>query len=315
MQTSPATGQHGSMWQTLFLLTFPPLSWAGNAIVGRLAAGSVPPVTLNFIRWALAALILTPWVWKSVRAHRVALRANAGLIVVLGVLSIASYNAFQYLALTTSTPINVTLIGASMPLFLLLVGVIFFREPVERWHVAGALLCLVGVSFVLVRGEPERLAQLAFVPGDLFMLVASITWSGYTWLLRKRRPNLPLPVFLYAQILAGCAVSVPFVIWETGVAGEHIAWSWQTVAILLYVATIPSLLAYFAWDLAIARAGAQLPVFFISLTPVFAALLSTVLLGEWPHWYHGVGLVAILAGIAIAQPGLRQRFARRPHRN
>ena len=52
---------------------------------------------------------------------------------------------------------------------------------------------------------------------------------------------------------------------------------------------------------AIARAGAQLPVFFITLTPVFAALLSTLLLGESPHWYHGVGLVTIAAGIGLAQ--------------
>jgi drug/metabolite transporter (DMT)-like permease len=51
----------------------------------------------------------------------------------------------------------------------------------------------------------------------------------------------------------------------------------------------------------VVRAGAQLPVFFITLTPAFAALLSTLLLGEWPRWYHAVGLVAIMIGIAIAQ--------------
>jgi drug/metabolite transporter (DMT)-like permease len=288
-------------WQTLFLLTFPPLSWAGNAIVGHIAAGAVPPITLNFLRWLIAALLLTPLAWRGVVEHRAALRRHAGLITVLGMLSIASYNALQYLALTTSTPINVTLIGASMPLFLLLVGVTFFREPVRRQHVVGALLCLVGVSFVLVRGDLARLAQLDFVSGDLYMLAATVAWSGYTWMLRKNRPTLPLTVFLYAQIIAGVVVSVPFVSWELGVAGEQIAWGWKTVGILMYVATVPSLLAYFAWDRAIASAGAQLPVFFVTLTPAFAAMLSTLLLGELPYWYHGVGLAAILVGIWIAQ--------------
>lgn len=75
----------------------------------------------------------------------------------------------------------------------------------------------------------------------------------------------------------------------------------QGRGILLYVATVPSLLAYFSWDRAIARAGAQLPVFFITLKPVFAALLSALLLGDWPRWYHGVGLVAIATGIGLAQ--------------
>lgn len=297
----PSTARRHPDWLTLFLLTFPPLSWAGNAIVGHIAAGAVPPVTLNFLRWVLAGLLLTPLAWRDFRLHAGALRQHLGLIVLLGMLSIASYNALQYLALTTSTPINVTLIGASMPLFLLLVGVTFFREPVRGKHVAGALLCLLGVGFVLLRGDLSRLTQFDFVPGDLFMLAATLAWSGYTWLLRKRRPDLPLIALLYAQILAGIAVSVPFVAWELISGGGRIVWDWKTAGILTYVATVPSLLAYFAWDRAVARAGAQLPVFFITLTPAFAAILSTLLLGEWPHWYHGAGLAAIIAGIWVAQ--------------
>lgn len=300
MPTS-AAGTRRLDWTTLFLLTFPPLAWAGNAIVGRLAAGTVPPVTLNFVRWLLAGLLLAPYAWRGVIEHRETLRRHAGVIVAMGVLSIASYNAFQYLALTTSTPINVTLIGASMPLFLLVIGVACFGATAKPSHVAGALLCLVGVSFVLVRGEPGRLAQLDFVAGDLFMLAATIAWSFYTWLLRKRRPPLPLPVLLFAQIVTGVIAIAPVAAWELSTLREPLAWSGKVAGILLYVATVPSLLAYFAWDRAIARAGAQLPVFFITLTPVFAALLSTLLLGDWPRWYHAAGLVAIAVGIWLAQ--------------
>nr|WP_234825135.1 EamA family transporter [Cupriavidus necator] len=93
-------------WTTLFLLTFPPLSWAGNAIVGRLAAGTVPPVTLNWVRWVLAGMLLAPFAWRGVIAHRAALRRHAGVISAMGILSIASHNALQYLALTTSTPLT-----------------------------------------------------------------------------------------------------------------------------------------------------------------------------------------------------------------
>ncbi|SCU76993.1 conserved membrane hypothetical protein [Cupriavidus necator] len=288
-------------WTTLFLLTFPPLSWAGNAIVGRLAAGTVPPITLNSVRWVLAGLLLAPFAWRGVIGHRAALRRHAGVITALGVLSIASYNALQYLALTTSTPINVTLIGASTPLFLIVIGAICFGERVKPWHVAGALLCMVGVTFVLVRGELGRLAQLDLVAGDLFMLAATIAWSGYTWLLRKQRPAVPLPVLLFAQIVTGVLASAPVTAWELMTLDQPLQWNGKVAAILLYVATIPSLLAYFAWDRAIARAGAQLPVFFITLTPVFAALLSTLLLGDSPRWYHAVGLAAIAAGIWLAQ--------------
>lgn len=50
------------------------------------------------------------------------------------------------------------------------------------------------------------------------------------------------------------------------------------------------------------RTGSQLPMFFLNLTPVFAALMAVVLLGEFPELYHVVGLVLIVAGIVLANP-------------
>ena len=86
--------------------------WAGNAVVGRLVTDLVPPITLNFLRWAVAFVLLLPlgaWV----------LRRGSGLwshwkrYAVLGLLGVGCYNALQYLALKTSTPLNVTLVAAS----------------------------------------------------------------------------------------------------------------------------------------------------------------------------------------------------------
>ncbi len=114
----------------------PPLLWAGNAIVGRLLVGSVPPVTLNFLRWALAAMLLLPLAWQSLRRPR-EIFARWRYLAALGVLGVGTYNALQYLALVTSTPINVTLIAASTPVWMLAVGALAFGEhpsptPVAR---------------------------------------------------------------------------------------------------------------------------------------------------------------------------------------
>ena len=96
---------------TALLLTVPPLMWAGNAVVGRMVSALVPPITLNFLRWAIAFFILLPlaaWV----------LRRGSGLwshwrrFTVLSLLGVGCYNALQYLALQTSTPLNVTLVAA-----------------------------------------------------------------------------------------------------------------------------------------------------------------------------------------------------------
>ena len=99
---------------TALLLTLAPLLWAGNAIVGRLVRDAVPPMTLNWLRWSLALLILLP-------LGRAMLRPGSGLLTdwrryaLLGLLGVGLYNALQYLALQSSTPINVTLVAAGMP--------------------------------------------------------------------------------------------------------------------------------------------------------------------------------------------------------
>jgi drug/metabolite transporter (DMT)-like permease len=167
---------------TAALLVTAPLLWAGNAVVGRLVHAMIPPITLNFFRWVLAFAILLPL------AHGV-LRKDSPLwphwrrYAVLGLLGIGLYNALQYMALQTSTPINVTLVGSSMPVWMLAVGALFFGASVTRQQLLGAVLSITGVLIVLSRGEWNQLLALRLVPGDLFMLMATASWSFYSWLL------------------------------------------------------------------------------------------------------------------------------------
>ena len=69
---------------------------------------------------------------------------------------------------------------------------------------------------------------------------------------------------------------------------------------LVYVAVGPSLIAYRCWGLGVAEAGPAMAAFFGNLTPVFAALLSAALLGEWPQWFHGAAFLLIAAGILVS---------------
>ena len=109
------------------LLTLPPLMWAGNAVVGRLMVGHVPPLTLNALRWALAALLLAPLAWRVWR-DGAAIRAAWVYLLVIGTLGVGAFNSLQYVALVTSTPLNVTLINASMPLWMLVVGAVGYAQ-------------------------------------------------------------------------------------------------------------------------------------------------------------------------------------------
>lgn len=286
--------------RTAALLVLPPLFWAGNAVAGRLLVGEASPLAVSALRWALALLLFAPFAWAAVREHWGALRAQWRTVAALGVLGVGCYNSFQYVALQTSTAVNVTLIAASTPVFVLASGALFFGERVRPAQWLGAACSLGGVLAVLARGEPGNLLRLSFVAGDLVMLAANATWTAYTWLLRKRRPALPFAPFLTAQMVVGLAAILPFTALEAALGLSRVQPTATVAVVLLYMALFPSIAAYYAWDRGIARVGAVIPVYFANLTPVFAALLSTLLLGEAPHGYHFAGLALIVLGIHLA---------------
>jgi drug/metabolite transporter (DMT)-like permease len=276
-------------------------------VVGSLVVGAIPPLTLNALRWALALVILMPLGWRILRRPREIVERWPHLAL-LGLFGIGCYNAFQYLALRTSTPINVTLIAASSSLFMLLVGFAGYRVRPTWRQMAGAMFSVVGVLLVLSRSSVHTLLELRFVPGDLFMLAATLAWAFYSWMLARppasmrgaARPAWNWAEFLAAQLLFG-------VVWASLAAGAelrvhptHIEWTPWIVAALAYVAIGPAIIAYYAWGAGVARVGPTIAAIFSNLTPLFAALLSLAMLGDVPHWYHAVAFVLIATGIVIS---------------
>ncbi|WP_137173220.1 DMT family transporter [Massilia sp. HP4] len=288
---------------TALLLTIPPVLWAGNAIVGRLVRDAVPPMTLNLIRWSIALAVLLP-------LGRAALRAGSGVLAnwkrysMLGLLGVGLYNSLQYLALQSSSPINVTLVASGVPVWMLLVGRLFFKVPVKRKQVAGAVLSIAGVLVVMCRGDLAQLAALRLVPGDLYMILATIAWSFYSWLLMQQKDVPALradwAAFLLAQVGFGVMWSGALAGGEWAMTDVHIAWSWPLAAALLYVAIGPAIIAMRCWGAGVQRAGPSLGAFFINLTPLFTALLSSAFLGEAPHLYHVLAFGMIVGGIAVS---------------
>ena len=289
---------------TMGLLLLPPLVWAGNSILGRLVADMVPPITLNFFRWLLATLLLMPWAWRVLLPSS-AMWSHWRRYAVLSLLGVGCYNSFQYLALHTSTPINVTLVGSSVPVFMLAMGAVWFKQRITLRQLLGASLSMAGVLCVLGRGDWQTLMRVELVVGDLYILMAVFCWALYSWLLSL--PQDPPEIrgnwayFLMAQMVFGllwCGLSTALEWRYTD--HPHIDWGWPLAAALLYVALGPALLAYRSWGLGIQRVGPTVAGFFANLTPLFAALMSTVLLGDAPHIYHAVAFVLIVGGIVVS---------------
>jgi len=289
---------------TILLLTVPPLLWAGNAIVGRMIAPLVSPMTLNLLRWLLAFFLLLPLA-APVLHPRSALWTHWRRFMLLSVLSISGYNALLYLALNTSTPINVTLVGSSTPVWMLLIGRVFFGYAISPRQWLGAALSVAGVLLVLSRGELAVLLQVRPVAGDLYILLASAAWAGYSWMLAHPTSE-PGPIrqnwsaFLLAQVALGLSWSMLLAAGEWAIDLGRFTPSWPLAVALLFIAGGPAVLAYRSWGAGVARAGPTVAGFFANLTPLFAAVLSGLFLGETPHLYHGLAFALIVGGIWVS---------------
>lgn len=295
----------------VLLMLLPPLMWAGNAVVGRLMVGLVPPLLLNLMRWSLALTILLPLGWHVLKTaeQRQALWERRVPLAILGLLGVGAYNALQYLALTTSTPLNVTLIAASSPLWMLSIGALFYGQKPGLRELISAGCSLVGVLLVLSRGDPARLADIAFVPGDVMMIGAIISWCFYSWMLSRPpqalQTGIPKPSqdwagFLVIQTVFGIGWAALSAGAEAAIAPATVQWSWGVVAAVVFTALGPSIIAYRSWGIGVARVGPALAALFANLTPLFAGLMQGALLGQWPQPYHLFAFALIVGGIALS---------------
>lgn len=288
---------------TVLLLLIPPLLWAGNAVVGRAVYQMVPPLTLNFLRWALAGLLLLPMGYSIFR-NGSGLGTNWRRYALLGLLGVGLYNSLQYLALHTSSPLNVTLVAASMPVWMLLIGRIFHGVAIRGMQIVGSILSLVGVLIILAQGQWSQLRALHFVAGDLLMIAATIFWSFYSWQLTLARDSEAVrrswATLLLAQVVYGVIWSAAFAVAEWSMTDWVIDWSWGLVLALVFVAVGPAIIAFRCWGVGVQRVGPTTAGFFVNLTPLFAALLSLLMLGDTPQLYHAFAFGLIVFGIVLS---------------
>lgn len=288
------------------LLTAPAL-FASNMVAARWAHdASLPPVFLAFGRWLLALLILLPLAAPALRAHRRALWRGLPALLPLAVLGMGVAVAPQYIGAQTTSATNIALIFSCSPILVALLEALVWRKPLSALRAAGLGLALGGVLVVLSRGDLQALTRLAFGQGDLWVLLAATGWAFYT-VLQKRLtlPAVPDSARLATMMLGGVLALAPFAGIEAA-AGATPPWTDpRLAAVLLFLAVVPSLGAYYVYGRLISQAGPATAGLSMFLVPVYAALLAWPLLGETPQLFHAYGFVMILMGVKMASSRMR----------
>lgn len=281
------------------LLALSNLLWAGNWVTGRALRDAFDPITLNFWRWFIAALILAPFALPGLAGRRHAIRRHAGLLALLALTGVVLFQSLVYLGLSMTTAINAVLLNSSLPLFMLLCSWAIERESATPRQIAGMLVSLAGILVILSRGELGRLLQLEFHAGDAWILLAMPIWGIYSVLLKRRPPELGGVDFLFVISVAGVMLLAPAFALQVLRAPPRWPTTAETAGVL-YVALAASVGAFICWNRGVAIVGANAAGFTMHLLPAFGTLLAILFLGEAFHAFHAAGIATILLGVLVA---------------
>ena len=301
LKMTPPAARSASTWlmsKPYLLLSLTSLFWAGNVVLGRFVAGKIPPMTLSFIRWSAAFLIVLPFAWKYLAKDWPAIRNQLGLMVALSFTGIATFNCLGYWSLQYTQALNALLLQSSGPLFVALFALVLFGIRLTLAQAIGIVISMTGVFVILLRGDIETLSSIQFNKGDIGYTLALVIFGLYSALAAKRPLIHPLS-FLAFTTGCGALFIIPLIAWEIG-NGEYMTVSATTMAALVYVAIFPSTLAYLFFNRGIELIGPNRAAPFFHLIPVFGSVLAIVFLGERPQLFHVVGYALVLAGVFIA---------------
>ncbi|MCP2729963.1 DMT family transporter [Limnofasciculus baicalensis] len=272
--------------------------WAGNFIIARSFNEDILPVGLAFWRWTIAVITLTPFAlrvtvedWKLVKKHLpyLAVSALSGVTV---------FNTLIYIAGHTTQAMNLSLIAASSPIFIVLMSRLFYGEVISLTRATGIIVVVIGVLLLITGGSLERLLSISFAIGDLYMLLAAIIFAGYTMLVKRKPPAMRMITFNLCTFSLGLLFLAPFYGLECWIY-HPVVLNLSIMLALLYVGILSSVVAFLAWNKAIIIIGPSRTALIYYLIPVFSGIAAWLIIGEEISLVHIFSMSIIISGIII----------------
>lgn len=276
--------------------------WSGNFVVARGLADVLGPIELAFWRWLVAFLTLVPFAGMSAWRNRAIVLRNWPLVLIMAFIGISLFNTLIYQAGHTTDATNMALLSASSPIVMAVIGRIFLREKMDCRQTVGLVVAVCGVIVLVTRGSLERLANLSFATGDLWMMGAVVMFSVYSLLVRYRPQELSQTDFLVVLIAVGLLGLLPPMLWEVWVSPSQMP-TLATACSILYIGMGASVFSFLCWNMAIERIGVVRAGIVYYSIPLFASIGAAVFLGEVLDLPQIIGGVLIISGILYASLG------------
>ena len=273
------------------------LIWSANTVVSKLAAGAIAPAEIGFLRWVVAAAILTPFLARACWRNRVAIRASALRIVVLGLLGMVIYQSLAYYAANFTSATHMGIILTLSPMMVLGMSVLLLGQALTQGATWGSVMAIVGVVLVVSGGDLSGLLASGLNRGDALMLIAAFAYALYNVALKRwTLPGIGTWQLLYLQMLVAVVAQ-----WPLYLLSPRVGLNVHNLPLVLYAGTAASIVAPLLWMKAVQRLGPSRASMFFNLTPLFTAVIAAMVLHETLNAAQWLGGALTIAGVLLAE--------------
>ena len=205
----------------------------------------------------------------------------------------------------TGSPTISAMAIATIPIFSIFAGLLFFRERITPLNIFGILLSLGGIVLVaMARGELGE----NFILGLVFLLVAVISEVGHASITKKLSGGYPSQVIVMYQFLIGSVYLLPLFLFKglDGFSAEKYL-SWEVWKPILCLALLCSSLAFSLWVGTIKKLGVAKSSIFSALIPVVSALIAGLIGQEMLNPRQWMGVAICTVGVVLSQLNLKKK--------
>lgn len=279
-------------WLPILQLVLATAFWGCVFSVGKLVSPHVSPFAMTLTRYGAASLVLLPLAWREFGKVE---RSDIPRLVAVGLLSSLFFNGFLFFGFKFAPAGDSVIAPAIVPLLTTLLGVLFLGERPSGAKIAWLGVSVIGIGLVfsavlLAAGSSGR------VIGDLFILGAALSWSGYLVLSAPLGGRYSPRFLTSVTCLAGTVGSLPLALWEgdLGRMATLPGVAWLAIA---YIALVGTVVAFMLWSRGIQAVGPARASAFMNLVPIFGLVSSVVILHERLGAMQLGGIALVLLGV------------------
>ena len=240
-----------------------------------------------------------PFTVKEIPKIKTEVQYNLSLFFILGFTSVGIFSAFTYNALNYTQVINASLFNTAIPVSIILVCFLLKIEKTNIFQISGLIVSVLGILAIITRLDLNILLTLNFNKGDIYMIIAIISWGIYSAFLKKKTFDISLLSLVHVVCTFGLIILLPAFLFEL-TQGKTTELNSNLIFILLYIAIFPSIGSYYCWAGAVSIIGANRAGIFLSLIPLFSTIFAMIFFNEKFLFFHFIGSVLIILGLFLS---------------